>query len=494
MIPETTNVLTDATTQYLASISGDGSVFTFSQASVELDAVSPGEVIAGGVSASAPNGFLRKVTTVSSAGGQVTVETEEATLEDAIEAGGFEISRTLSPGDIQQSAQLEGVALVRSAQSQALEIFSYILDNVVLYDFDGNENTTDDQVTANGGITLELDYDFTVVIEKFHIEKVSFTTTATETADLQIDAHFKQPIIQEEVEIARHFFAPFTVTLPTFPPLPVVIVPVLTINIGVDGSIHVGASTGVTQQTTLTGGLRYYGGLEVPVGVKIEILGRSLTDYETTLIDYRLLLAQAEVISIAGGTWADRNDGLMGTGFLFAPNVAGEVISSLQIYGPAGWNGDSPLTCSLYQPVGIASDRSMCWDTIVPITGDYVAQAMVGGQLFVGSLFVDASSELGPAEITGLTTSSSEVKVDWTAPSQALSFLIRVNPTPWTGTITAESVLPSSMRTATLSGLSLDPGASYQVVVWGFSADIVTPGAFARPFNLGSDSTVFVAP
>ena len=39
---------------------------------------------------------------------------------------------------------------------------------------------------------------------------------------------------------------------------------------------------------------KLYGGLEIPVGVKVEVLSRVVVSYETTAIDYRLLLAQAE--------------------------------------------------------------------------------------------------------------------------------------------------------------------------------------------------------
>jgi formylglycine-generating enzyme required for sulfatase activity len=142
----------------------------------------------------------------------------------------------------------------------------------------------------------------------------------------------------------------------------VVLTPVLTVNVGADGSVHVGVSTSVTQQETLTIGLEYeqgnwthinaisnsfqhvlptlstgldlkgyvkpqltlmlygvagpyaameaylqleadplatpwwelYGGLAVPIGVRIEIFSQIVAGYETTLIDNRVLLAQAD--------------------------------------------------------------------------------------------------------------------------------------------------------------------------------------------------------
>jgi hypothetical protein len=76
IIPPTTKPLSADTTQYLSSISADGATFpacrqagTFSQMTPELSALAPSDVIVGDVSAVAPNGFLRKVTSVTSVAG-----------------------------------------------------------------------------------------------------------------------------------------------------------------------------------------------------------------------------------------------------------------------------------------------------------------------------------------------------------------------------------------------------------------------------------------
>jgi hypothetical protein len=83
VIPETTEVLPETTTQYLISISVDGTEFTFSQSTPELEALEPGDIMVGDVTENAPYGFLRKVTSVSTPGGQVVVETVDATLSVA---------------------------------------------------------------------------------------------------------------------------------------------------------------------------------------------------------------------------------------------------------------------------------------------------------------------------------------------------------------------------------------------------------------------------
>ena len=182
-----------------------------------------------------------------------------------------------------------------------------------------------------------------------------------ETADLKIKAEVAYPFLSQKKEIARYYFNPVTVMMGTFP---VVVVPVLTINVGADGSVHIGVTTGVTQQATLVAGVKYinnqwetikdfsnrftynpptlsaglnlkgytgpqlslllygilgpytevraylkleadifanpwwklYGGLDAPVGFKVDIFGLSVTEYEAfTIIDYRIILAQAQL-------------------------------------------------------------------------------------------------------------------------------------------------------------------------------------------------------
>ena len=49
IIPDTTVVLTEASTQYLVGVSPDGSVYTFSQINPELGQVQQGDVIVTGI-------------------------------------------------------------------------------------------------------------------------------------------------------------------------------------------------------------------------------------------------------------------------------------------------------------------------------------------------------------------------------------------------------------------------------------------------------------
>ncbi len=356
VIPDTTEILPDSTTQYLESISGDGT-YTFSQSTPELEALDPGDIMVGDVAAAVAYGFLRKVTSISSQGGEVVVETESATLEEAIDTGSLQVSQTLTPGQVRAGTQADGVSMTPSTDGLQ---FRFELEGVVLYDANGDLRDTYDQITADGTLSLEVGFDFGVKIRWFQVKKIWFATSATETAELAIN--WKVALtFEKEVEIAHYQFSPITVTIG---PVPVVIVPVLTVSVGVDGEVSAAVTTGVTQQATFRVGAEYsggswgpihefsnqfqfnpptlpklgmtvkgaagpqlalllygvagpyaglnayleleadvfqnpwwtlYGGLEVPVGVKVEVLGETLADYEVLAIEYRLVLAQADV-------------------------------------------------------------------------------------------------------------------------------------------------------------------------------------------------------
>jgi len=364
IIPETTKVLDETTTEQLESVSSDGVVFTFSESTPQLEELEPGEIMVGDVSAVAPNGFLREVTNVSSNGGQVVVETVPTTLEDAIEQGEVHIQHNLTPDEIQSSSLMKGVSLLNIPYAQNQGTFYLELSEVVLYDDDGDLGTTSDQIVANGSVSLEPSVNFRMIIQDWRLEYLYFTNSATETAELQIESKIEVPIVQEKIEIVRYYLTPIVVPLGPLP-FPVVFTPVLTVYVGIDGSVYVGVTTGVTQQATLTAGLQYdgggwnpitnfsnqfqydpptlsvgldikgytgaqislllygvvgpyaeidaylkleadvlaepwwelYGGLEVPVGVRVEILSHSIADYETVVIGYKVLLAQAHTVN-----------------------------------------------------------------------------------------------------------------------------------------------------------------------------------------------------
>ena len=108
IVPPTTNALPPETTQQLTSVSSDGVTYTFRPNDPCAGSGCAGRDHGGRPSNAAPDGFLRRVTAVNTSGGQVVVQTQAATLEDAIQQGEVNISKRLTPADIKSMSALPG--------------------------------------------------------------------------------------------------------------------------------------------------------------------------------------------------------------------------------------------------------------------------------------------------------------------------------------------------------------------------------------------------
>lgn len=359
IIPETTQVLTEATTQHLLSVSDDGVTFTFSQSTPELAALDIGDVMVGDVSTAAPYGFLRKVASVTAIGGQVVVTTTDATLEDAIQQGSIQLSKQLTPADIQAASFAPGVSLAQYKATGLNDSFFFEIKDVVLYDKDGNYNTTNDQLKANGSLEFSPDFDFSLAVKNWTLQDLEFIFNVDETVELEFLVELDILSVEAYYQIAHLHLGTITVFIG---PVPVVVLIEMPIFLRVDGDLKVGVTTSVTQEANLSAGLRYAngnwspvsnltnsfsfqpptpkvgvdlkgyidpplglllygaagpfasvnpylkfeadafanpwwtlsGGIEATVGVKVEVLGRSLGEHTERVAAYEVILSQAD--------------------------------------------------------------------------------------------------------------------------------------------------------------------------------------------------------
>lgn len=267
IIPTTTKVLDQSTMQNLSDVSGDSSTFTFDQSTPQLESLSSGDVIVAGITNFTPDGALRKVTGVSEIGNETVVYTTQATLVDAIEKGTIELTKTLTPNDISSASALKSsvtliVKKLQTPETQAPDGFYVDMKDVVLYDEDGNLGTTDDQIKANGSISINPSFNFNVEIEDFQLKQLSFINTTTESARLELKAEIEILDIHKKEEFVLYKFKPIIIWIGN---VPVWITPVLTVSVGLDGDVSSGITASVTQDATLTAGLTYNNGTLSPV-------------------------------------------------------------------------------------------------------------------------------------------------------------------------------------------------------------------------------------
>ena len=356
IIPATTKVLSEESLGYISSVTEDLSVITFADPTVELKSLTEGDVIVSDVSDATPYGLLRKVTGVTLKGDELVVETTSATLEEAIQKAKIEVDWSLGSQEGAPNAFLP-FAGVACAEDDSL--FPIVIDTV-LYDLDGNNDTTDDQIKATGSLDLEADFDFLLDIDDHKVKELELTITITETAEMNISGDISLVDIHPEPVVLLSQKLP-TVTI-WAGWVPIVIVPKLSVHVGFDGEVTASISAGVTQEAKAKAGLRYkngdwspikelsntfdwvspsldvkcqvkayagpvlsfllygisgpygdvdgyleleadpfktpwwqlYGGINADIGIKVEVLGDEIADYELPgVIDYRKLLAEA---------------------------------------------------------------------------------------------------------------------------------------------------------------------------------------------------------
>jgi len=254
-ISRKTKVLADSTLALLASVSDDGTTFTFNQMNATLSSLSPGDILISGVSTLTPNGVLRKVSRLESQGSSVRVLTTTATLEEGLVNASIELSQVLSPDNISAGkALVPGVSSTRRAGKNNHAAFALDMYNVVVYDGDDNEETTNDQIRASGRIDFEPAFTFKLSVSDGHLEELSYSVSNTLTAEINLDATLDLVNFEGDIEIFRWNVSPITVWAGF---VPIVITPTLAVHVGAHGQVSIGMSTGATATATLTAGVTY---------------------------------------------------------------------------------------------------------------------------------------------------------------------------------------------------------------------------------------------
>ena len=253
-----TSVLDDATLVGLSSISPDDAIYHFSTLTPQLGGLRVGDVIAAGPCALASEGILRRITGIE--GGGLTLVTEQASLDEVFQSAAIGVHAEVSPDDLlAPTSSVPGVSLVRREARGGPKI-TIRLDDVKI-----------DSLELDGEVSIEQDWDFACEVgwqqADWHslpvptLKRLSFIQTTTQTNDLHITAPVFRAGFQEEAVLSWPM-ATFVVPVAG---VPVTITPTLEVRIGVDGSVDVGVTTGVTETNVLRLGATYENGAFSPV-------------------------------------------------------------------------------------------------------------------------------------------------------------------------------------------------------------------------------------
>lgn len=248
----------------------------------ELPALAVGNVIVSEPTVAAPHGMLRRITALDdSVPGRLTLETEIASLDMALESGSLYESFTLLPEDVVDvEYHVEGLRMFDpSDPEERLRLMSgedgleplalppsfigWSFDDLVIHDMDGNLNTKNDQVLAKGDIGLNPIFDMGFALNcSYWCARTNpyfkFEIGASVIARLALDS--KVPFglsITKTIPLA-------TLTGKTIAfsigPVPIVIVPKFKLELRFDGSIGFSVTYEVQGDLTLKAGAQYKNG------------------------------------------------------------------------------------------------------------------------------------------------------------------------------------------------------------------------------------------
>lgn len=300
-----------------------------------------GDVFIAGASESTPGGLLRKIQSVDGNSAQ----TSRATINDATKECDFHI----------QNIRL--VPANKSLIGKNGFDFEIPAINAVLYDADNNQETTNDQITLEGGLSFNLEVsDFDLVVDASGLEEFNFDTNSSENLELRLNSKTSVGLSKTQQIYPDIYCAPIPVG-------PFILVPVVEINATIEGEVSV-SNAAISQTANLYTGIDYshgewtpsssftnnfdfeaptfsqdlnakvsigpkvkllvydlagissgvegylraevnptenpwwklFGGVQASVGANLEVFGWPIAEYSTGVVDLEELLAQAETL------------------------------------------------------------------------------------------------------------------------------------------------------------------------------------------------------
>lgn len=229
-----TVIIDNATSQVIESV--DSVKVIFDGNTTQLESLTVGSIIVSGIAANAPYGFLRKITNIQKTGTTYTFTTVEVPLEEAFEELHVDYTKTFTTAD--------------TAHRVTGTNFTIDLPNIILFDGDGNNSTTADQIKVNENVEITPNFRFAVDISRFKLQYAIVEGSFQTVLEQSVIAGGTVGSISKEINIFEKPLAAYP--LPGLPFL--VVVPNLRVSLGATASINVS----ITASQTITSDVKAY--------------------------------------------------------------------------------------------------------------------------------------------------------------------------------------------------------------------------------------------
>ena len=248
LAPPTTTIIPNDDTTTIQDFDSTSGAIALNELSTFAQETDIGDIVIGQDDASAPYGFLRKVTSKSIQSGSVILETEPATMMEAFEEMDIVETHPLLTSDVVSYKLFNGSEYLPGRDNKQ---FSVDL-NVILYDQDGDPATTNDQIRLDGNYAFTADLFVEIEMDFFSLKKFEAGIETNEIANLDLTANFQW----EFNEAAEFDLAEFH--LGAIPVGGVVwLVPTLTVEAHIQGDLTVTFITGISYTQELRYGVGY---------------------------------------------------------------------------------------------------------------------------------------------------------------------------------------------------------------------------------------------
>ena len=270
IVPKTTKVADAETRAALTAFDSDGTL-RFSRRTVVLDALAPGDVLVSEPAPSARHGFLRRVLAVERSGGTVNVSTAGATLSEAIEQGQLRATRELTPDMLSATEPViwpmsQGAPRAPRWDGPLVLPGPLLLPGSQFIAAEGDypffvkiDASLGDNIKAQGFLGFGVSFDFQVRIGPkwlppfVKVEHVRAGLGIRQKGSLSLVASAGVKV-SSQVNVAVF---PFTPIVFAIGPVPVVITPVLKIQVGAKGELMASLTYSVAEELPFSAGLDY---------------------------------------------------------------------------------------------------------------------------------------------------------------------------------------------------------------------------------------------
>lgn len=220
----------------------------------QIPAIAAGSVITGGFG----SGLMRRVITATQDGADLVLETEDASIEDVFEEAEIEFRRTMAPSDVDEiQTHLAGVQVNPSSRAVTETLSIDVPKTFVGIGTD--QARVGAELTASGSLSVALTGSIRVQ-SPFGLTRLTLGAAAVMSGEYAASVYGKAQV-KKEIPYVTVIYFPLPLGLAG--PVPIFLLPVLSLQLSVSGTMIAGWEISGSGNANYSAGLLYQ---QVPLG------------------------------------------------------------------------------------------------------------------------------------------------------------------------------------------------------------------------------------